>query len=334
MCGLYGICGPGIWKQDIEVFYSLGIISQLRGIDGAGILKADARYRKKVSYKIYKGPVNFVSMVNWYKYNSKTDKNLLEGIFNTVFAGHNRAATVGDLTLENTHPFKCGNIIGFHNGTLVKSKYREKDKTDSELLIQDIDERGIGEVLPELYRGNAYALVLLDKNTGRLTFSRNDERTLYFCFNANREVMYWASESWMLRSILKRHNISILDEHVFYFEPNKSYVITPWDLRDYNKKDTEYDAFEDIIEHVPKFAESHGVSVPPGNIRQRWESQDWQSYRPSIEKITDGKIPHKKCAGCQKELSLVEEHYANRLGYETYICEDCNNHKKDEKKVG
>lgn len=331
MCGHFGICGPGILSADIDVFKALGIVSLLRGTDGSGILKAKVEEKKKPEFKIYKGPVNFVTMLKWYTSAKEGDANILKGTDNNIFAGHNRAATIGEHTMANTHPFKVGNTIGFHNGTLVMGKYRHEHKTDSELLIKDIDENGIQNTLEQLYAGNAYALVLFNKKTGRLTFTRNDERTLYFCFNKDREVMYWASEMWMLRSVLKRYNQEILDNDIYYFEAERIYTITPWDLRDWNNKEKENDCFESNVKFSKKYSFSvhHHTPYKP----RTWESRNWDHWNTSNvpERVIEKGVIHKKrCAGCDKELSLVEQHLSKKLAYNTFICDSCDNFEQEQ----
>ncbi len=319
ICGLFGILGPGIINTDIDIFRSLGLISLLRGTDASGILQVKAEENKKPTYKTFKGPTNFASMVNWYQTKGKDKDLILKDISHTAFLGHNRAATVGAVTLENTHPFKAGNLIGFHNGTLIKEKYRGKEKTDSELLIKEMDRVGIQEALEELTIGNAYAMVIFNKETGRISFTRNIDRTLFFCFHRHREVMYYASESWMLKVIMKRFGQPILDDEVFYFDTHVIYNITPWNLRDYRKKSKEYDCFESTQEFKPKFSNR----VEFTHRSQPWESQPWENWRHNNSHNKRGEIPKKRCVGCDKELNLVQQHYSKKLGYNAFICSSC-----------
>ena len=72
-----------------------------------------------------------------------------------IFNVHVRRATMGELSLENTHPFCLGNYTLGHNGTIVRyprllepGMRRAEGDTDSEhlfnLLMHDFDPGGAG----------------------------------------------------------------------------------------------------------------------------------------------------------------------------------------------
>jgi hypothetical protein len=194
----------------LAIIKQLGIVSQLRGLDGSGVFQTRAGgfsngYRPvntdEVLYKTYSP---FSSLMDEAA-GMKGNKELLNSVIVDVIIGHVRASTHGVVSDANAHPFQIDHIVGAHNGTLKDTKYTSHPvKTDSELMFKDISKRGIETVLTELDRDSAFAIVMYDRNDRSLYFARNELRTLAFAFNKKRGVMYWASEVKMLKFILDR----------------------------------------------------------------------------------------------------------------------------------
>jgi ribosome modulation factor len=137
----------------------------------------------------------------------------------SVCIGHNRFATVGAHTPENAHPFEFSNIVGAHNGTLEPRARKilvdnEKFGTDSEALYHNLNEFETDVVMADM--SGAWALTWYDRRDNTINFLRNKERPLHYCFNKAGDVIYWASESMMLRWILTRHGM----EHGPIYELN------------------------------------------------------------------------------------------------------------------
>lgn len=64
--------------------------------------------------------------------------------YQTLFA-HTRAASVGDISLKNSHPFKIGKILGAHNGAVynhaeLSEKYKRNYPVDSMHLFAHLNE--------------------------------------------------------------------------------------------------------------------------------------------------------------------------------------------------
>jgi hypothetical protein len=134
-----------------------------------------------------------------------------KGVFNgtgKVFIGHNRAATVGTVNDANAHPFHHGDVVGAHNGTLI-STYGLEDHTkfdvDSEAIFYNLSKYTPESVIPDVY--GAYALTWYDKNEDKLFIIRNSERPLFWCRRTDGDVIYWASEPWLLDVVLDKCKI-------------------------------------------------------------------------------------------------------------------------------
>ena len=205
MCGLFGMAGLGIQKQDISFLKQLGLVSQLRGTHGFGLINIEHR-----GIEFSKDCYDFNACLEF-------EPRLIESIMTRAYVGHVRHATVGKLTKDNTHPFDFDNFIGMHNGTLVDDAYTiDLDKTDSEQMFATIDElvnegmtieEALVEVFGNLDDKSAYAVTLVDKSNNDIIFARNHRRPMAFAMNKHRAVKYWASEVDMLEYVLDRNGI-------------------------------------------------------------------------------------------------------------------------------
>lgn len=344
MCGLCGLLGPGIQYRDLDILQELSYVSGLRGTDGAGIVqgKSENYGKRKNHFKMGKS-VQDISYFRWFNDRAKGgDKELFKNIQNNFFAVHTRGASRGVISNENAHPFEFTNLIGMHNGTLVDSQYHHLMKTDSEMLFGDINKKGLLTVLEALNPKSAYALVIYNKKTGEMVFARNDERELYFCFAADRAVMYWASEEWFLRGVLSRNKTDILNDEVLLIDPYKIFTIHPgalprgtgdvFEVRDI-KKPT-WDGYWDQnmarrnVTHWPRQDQHRTVTQMIGYTSKKEQEEDIESIKRATnfecaELPANEKIPYRKCANCDKKLNLVQQYFGKQLEDKTVVCEEC-----------
>lgn len=232
MCGLFGCAGPNIIKSELGVVRDLAIISSLRGMDSTGVATFSKSKKKQYHYNINK---SVYSAGEWLQ--TKPAYQLFEGGNGiTTLIGHCRAATIGEVTHENAHPFMTGKVIGAHNGTI--HSLGKGNKTDSEELYELINEHGVDKVIEEKVHSGAYALTWLNTADVTLNILRNEQRTLFWCKSVGN-VLYWASEPEFLALALKRNNISIQGT-IEPFLVNTLYTLKPdstaWMTREVKKK--------------------------------------------------------------------------------------------------
>jgi hypothetical protein len=216
MCGLAGIAGD-LTNKDTDIFKDLLTASVLRGADATGI----ATYRKNTKeVDLYKQAVESPSFLQ----NRRADRLITP--MADVLLGHTRKSTeswTSKYSHDDAHPFRFDNTIGAHNGmipvgALSNLPHSLKQAIDSENLIYNIHKIGVGPTLSKVW--GAWALSLLDAETGKLSFIRNDQRPLAFAFSKDKRRLFWASESQMLHWILCRFGEPTFTEYPQILEPN------------------------------------------------------------------------------------------------------------------
>lgn len=224
MCGLVGAIGK-FNSDDLGMVQDLAYVIGLRGQDGAGVLQGRSD-QWHTEFRIKKTGWNINTLMKMHRYGKDGDRFLLNSQVDNFFAVHARHATKGEIDEKNSHPFETERYVGEHNGTLTDQKYQHATKTDSELMFQDMDERGVGNVLKDLNPTSAFAIVMFDKRTGEFIFARNSQRTLFFAYNRARPVLYWASEKEMLTLCAARNHVNlgeiatITKDHVYTVSPS------------------------------------------------------------------------------------------------------------------
>lgn len=333
MCGLVGIAGPGIQYEDIQALEDLTHVIALRGQHGTGIVQGKtstwAKYSKsKIQDLILEKSQHDSSYFKkWHDWAPEGNKNLFSGVFNNFFCVHVRHATMGGINKANAHPFDVGSLIGMHNGTLRDKRYLHKDKTDSELMFQDMEQRGIETVLSELDKDSAYAIVVLNKEDGTISFARNEKRELYFCYSEKRNVMYWASEEWMLRGVLGRNRISIKGDEIWYFTPGRVYTMDPSKpvkkVGDFTI--TELKPKEKPAVRVPaSVRKANAAGVVVDLMREKELRENKKEVKVEKKQINESVIDNPYCCACQRPLKLVEQYFAKKFSPNTVICSDCD----------
>lgn len=208
MCGILGVVnGTKSNIRELTEYMRNGCVTgTLRGDDSTGVFQFN-----KGEYNIFKLPVSG-EIFN----KSKTGH---EAFFRADEPGftilHHRAATRGSVTYENCHPFEHNYdeegkfVVGVHNGTLSQAWSKHEDMkfdVDSDYLYYRIYREGAPKALGDIK--GSYALVWMEED-GNLRIAANGERSIYFAFVKNKNVMLIASEAGMLWWLATRNGIEI-----------------------------------------------------------------------------------------------------------------------------
>lgn len=218
MCGLVGIAGH-LGRNEKEAFLDMLVFDSVRGNHSTGILGVNITGECLLAKSIGDPYVLFDR--------KQTDKVMFHA--QTVLLGHNRFATVGNVSTNNAHPFEFNTLVGAHNGTLRNAWVLPSAKeypVDSQRLFLSIEEKGLAPSIGMTL--GAWALVWYDKVNDSINFLRNEERPLYYCLSEDDKNVFWASEGWMLSAALTRNSIKFKEIKVVPIDTHMEFALDGW----------------------------------------------------------------------------------------------------------
>lgn len=219
MCGIIGFSGKDKQNYNIEklklLLYSNSI--ERKSTDSTGF------YFKGIKDNI---PVKSIINAKDFIGNNNIFK-LLEP--SSMFIGHVRSKSVGNNTIVNAHPYKIGNIIGVHNGTItniesISNKYANEyygNKTDSYNLFNSLYIFHKTNPLSKIIGGTAVLFTdTMEEDT--LYVYRNEDRDLFY--TVVEEGMYISSEKNSLKMISNGNEILLFECGTFYAIKNSEII--------------------------------------------------------------------------------------------------------------
>lgn len=204
MCGIVGLFGygkNGLSAFDVSLFQQMLYADGLRGMHGTGMFSVDDQGNMR-RVRIGGPPQQLFQSQAYQELEAAARKG-----YPRFLVGHNRYATKGARTTENSHPFRDGHITLVHNGTLENYRHLpdfKKYEVDSELLTHAIAKDGVENTIPTLE--GAWTIVYWDGQKKTLNILRNGERPLFMAVHKTFEMIAIASERDMLEWILRRNN--------------------------------------------------------------------------------------------------------------------------------
>ena len=187
MCGIVGMIAAynnGFTSIEADAFETMLFLDLLRGKDSTGVFGVN--YHNNVA--IHKKAVHSLDFLNTDEFQNFRTKMIREGMF---VVGHNRAATRGNVTDKNAHPFwEEDKIVMVHNGTWRGSHHKHKNtEVDSEVICHLLATHdSVEEALQKV--DAAYALAWYNVKEKSLNFIRNHERPLYRGVTKEKAILY------------------------------------------------------------------------------------------------------------------------------------------------
>lgn len=200
MCGIVGLLTTrrgGFMKSEIDLFNQMLYVDALRGPDSTGAFCV--HNNSQVSGFKHAAPPQVTQSVRGYQ--DFTDGAFRDG---RILIGHNRKATHGTISNENSHPFYEDHIILVHNGMLHnQQRYKKQRSVDSNTFAAELAHTHADEVKQLIADvDGAYAFVWWDMEQKKLFFVRNDQRPL--CVAEYEGKYVFSSEPWLLHGLCHR----------------------------------------------------------------------------------------------------------------------------------
>lgn len=303
MCSHHGIINVSAKSRGYSSFIRDAFTaSMLRGMDSSGIAVIDTAYD---STEVHKLPVP-----GMYYVGDRVASRLIReaDTVNTVVMCHVRHATVGNVNLDNAHPFEIttqdSTLVGAHNGTLTSWQARPTAKdfnSDSKWALSRIAEEGV-DAFEEI--NGAFTFVWWDsKEPGVLNMARNNERPMWIALLQDGGMAY-ASEAGMLYWLLERNNIKI--ERMFELEVDKLYQFNV-------DKPHEY-----VSSHLPKYIPTYTAQA--GTYSYNRNTNYALTHVEKVQKLIDSvveeaKADDKKPLPKQPAVTEAEVKEANDIGW-------------------
>jgi len=212
MCGIVGVMGK-IWTKEENLFKELLLMNTIRGWHGTGVLAVPNSY----NWYMVKKAGNAFEFKDLDSYHKAFQQ------VNQLILGHNRMASKGKVSTDNSHPFHHYPIIGMHNGTVWNTSQlnidNKKFDTDSEGIFYSIAKNGIEETWKNI--DGAAVLVYWHETENTLNIISNGHRPFHFSWNGTERI-FFSSERGILNAVFQRNdynqrpNIFPAKEHTLY----------------------------------------------------------------------------------------------------------------------
>ena len=201
MCGIVGYITTGhdkyIASREHYLKYAL-IMDTIRGADSTGLIEVRHKFQVDAMRSVLPGH-DFIN----------TDLFLKREQDAWCAIGHNRAATRGNVKVENAHPFYFGEVCLVHNGTLSHRGANfdsfepslEVDSMQIALALSKAEPEDATRILSDI--DGSFAVVWTDERDESINMARNQDRPLHYTWNKEQDFLSFMSDGLMLTTIQK-----------------------------------------------------------------------------------------------------------------------------------
>jgi predicted glutamine amidotransferase len=316
MCGIFGSitrANNNLTEQQkinvANIVGGLAIHMQTRGDESTGIATLDG-----VNYDIFKTTQKASEFVD--------SKNFIEMMskFPLVVLGHTRLGTVGEITPQNAHPFRKGNIIGCHNGSVYNwREINAQANVDSEVIFEVINDFGYKKGLTKL-RGS-FAIVWTDLRNPHAVNLVTHKNPLILAYVKELETYFWASEVEAITSTIASV-VGVNKATIFDFSEEDDKVMTIDENLHYR---TNMVAFGEYESYADRHAnDNNGHTSHTGGYSEDDDIVDGIIYPPKVnytldklddpfwEKMVNAReednfvkrVEAKQCGSCSGEVKI------------------------------
>lgn len=291
MCGIIFAMNSDYYSLNLDDWVKDSLLaSQVRGIHSAGMFQVDVD-GELLWVKDGVSPTDFVK-------SQEASRMITMAPSSAITVGHVRAATVGNISQENAHPFIAERddktfVAVVHNGTLQNwrgHKDASKFDVDSQWLAHMLATEGHDAF--EYFAG-AFAIVWYDSaHPDHLFMARNKERPLYYMVANDDKTILGCSELGMLGWLSEKHGFSLTKEHStpYFLEDGKIYKFSTKNIGTFSVVDyPKYVSRSYMSPSVPStsYAQQNRYGAPwygsnDDDLADYYDSKnwgDWGSYK-------------------------------------------------------
>lgn len=225
MCGINGLISRhtnGFWKRDADLFSSMLRMGSIRGMDSTGVFGVGPNGKVDLVKGDADGYV-FTRSGPYSKFEERINRKY------RIAIGHNRAATKGKVSPHNAHPFREGNIVLVHNGTIYNSEDLNKEsEVDSHAIAHALNGHDAVAALGKI--NGAFALVWYNMEDQTLNLARNNARPLWLMETEDFWVV--CSEPGLPAWLINRQPAPLKIKEIDAVEPNVILSFKLGSLRD------------------------------------------------------------------------------------------------------
>jgi glucosamine 6-phosphate synthetase-like amidotransferase/phosphosugar isomerase protein len=313
MCGLFGSITnkTNLSKDRLEQINNaiggLAITMETRGSKSSGIYAI--KDGKGTLLKTLKKASSWIDDEDYIK---------LISMNNDIIIGHTRLDSVGEVNLDNAHPFVKGNIIGCHNGHVDNYKFINEDvKVDSEVIFQLLNEthNSYTKALGRL-RGTFAVSWVNMKLPDRVYFVCHNN-PLHFARVEKLQTYFWASEIEALKAVMT----TLIDagEITYYdLEKNEDKVLIIKQDLSYKLHKVEFNTYQrDTRQNFRNFGEDDEISLIADSVRENTTLGDeisddcfilYDMFSSDMERYDFVKIvSQRSCVMCREEVTRTRE---------------------------